>query len=125
MDSDHKLDPVIVSSCIFLEDESAQGTNEALFSKIDSLKGNLQCLQYEVQRNCPDHLTQIPHPSTINRKKLIDTIFMGDTCATQQKSKRLKILAVGGKEKNQLDCHHRMHNLYLPAERTMVSHLTA
>ncbi len=34
MDSDHKLDPVIVSSCIFLEDESAQGTNVTLFSKI-------------------------------------------------------------------------------------------
>jgi hypothetical protein len=127
MGSDHNLDPVIVSSCIFLEDESAQVTNDALFSKIDSLKGNLQRFRDEVQRSCPDLLVQIPYPSSINRKKLKDTVFMGDTCATQQKSKRLKILAVGGKEKNQLDCHHCVHNLYLgkEAERTMASLLTA
>jgi hypothetical protein len=127
MGSDHKLDPVIVSSCIFLEDESTQGTNDALFSKIDSLKGNLQCLQDEVQRSCLELLVQISHPSSINRKKLKDTVFMGDTCATQQKSMRLKILAVGGKKKNQLDCHHHMRNLYLgkEAEHAMASHMTA
>jgi hypothetical protein len=77
MGSDHKLD---------LEDESAQGTNDALFSKIDSLKGNLQCLRDEVQRSCPDLLVQIPHPSSTKSKKLKDTVFIGDTCATQQKS---------------------------------------
>ena len=127
MGSDHKLDPVIVSSCIFLEDESAQGTNDALFSKIDSLKGNLERLRDEVQRSCPDLLIQIPRPSSINRNKLKDAVFMGDTCATQQKSKRLKILEVGGNEKNQLDCHHHMRNLYLgkETERAMASHLTA
>jgi hypothetical protein len=34
---------------------------------------------------------------------------------------------VGGKEKNNLDCHHHIHNLYLgkEAERAMVSHLKA
>ncbi len=43
------------------------------------------------------------------------------------KSKRLKILTVGGKEKNQLDCHHHMHNLYpgKEVECAMASHLTA
>jgi hypothetical protein len=80
-----------------------------------------------VERSCPDLLVQIPHPSSINRNKLKDTVFMGDTWATQQKSKRLKILAVGGKEKNQLDCHHHIRNLYLgkEVEHAMASHLTA
>jgi hypothetical protein len=127
MGSDHKLDPVIVSSCIFFEDESAQGTNDTLFSKIDSPKSNIKRLQDEVQRCCLDLSVQIPHPFSINRNKLKDTVFMGDTYTTQQKHKRLKILAVGGEEKNQLDCHHHMHNLYLrkEVERTMMSHLTA
>jgi hypothetical protein len=46
-------------------------------------------------------------------------------CNTK-KSKRLKILTVGGEEKNQLDCHHHMRNLCLgkEAEHAMVSHLT-
>ncbi len=37
MDSEKKLDPVTVSSCIFLEDESAETTVESILAKVSGI----------------------------------------------------------------------------------------
>jgi hypothetical protein len=37
MDTEKNLDPVIVSSCIFLEDESAETTVESILAKVSGI----------------------------------------------------------------------------------------
>ncbi len=37
MDSENKLDPVTVSSCIFLEDKTAETTVESILAKVSGI----------------------------------------------------------------------------------------
>jgi hypothetical protein len=46
MDSEKKLDPVTVSSCIFLEDETAETTVESILVKVSYSAIDLHYCQY-------------------------------------------------------------------------------
>jgi hypothetical protein len=37
MDAERRLDPVVISSCIFLEDESAKTTVESILAKVSEI----------------------------------------------------------------------------------------
>jgi hypothetical protein len=55
MDSENKLDPVIVSSCIFLEDETAETTVESILAKVSGIivKGfTSKIFAYEIHNCC-------------------------------------------------------------------------
>jgi len=45
MDDSNQLNPLVVSSCIFLEDETSEKQTDGIIEKIQSLKGRLTRLR--------------------------------------------------------------------------------
>ena len=89
---DDSIDPVIISSCIFLEDESAETTFTSLNNKILALKPRLTCLRQIVAEQYPgrdDLLAAIPSEDGITTKKLEEAWFTTNNCSAARKVQRL------------------------------------
>ena len=56
------IDPVVVSSCIFMKDEKSDTQVDGILEKIGSLKSRLEQLKSVVQEKCPTKLNLIPSP---------------------------------------------------------------
>jgi len=77
------LDPVIVSSCIFLEDKSAETTVDNMIEKIESLKHQLTRLKEVMDDHCPNLAHLVPNPDGIdlkNFKKLCLCWILAQRC---------------------------------------------
>ena len=84
------VDPIIVSSCVVMEDETSEMQVEGVVAKVNSLKNRLQRLLEVVQCNYPDLIGTLPSPDGINIQKLGDNgLIMTDSCNAAQKARRL------------------------------------
>ena len=112
-DSESELNPVVVSSCIFMDDERAETQADGLLEKIDSLKDRLLHLTEELKIDHPDKVDLIPSPDGIDISKLGgDGVIMTDTCNnTAQKIRRILVDKVGGAW--DLDCMNHLRNVWV------------
>jgi hypothetical protein len=91
------IDPVVISSCIFMDDEKAVTQGDGILSKIDSLKHRLQRLASVVEEKCPEKLDNLPSPDGIDIGKLGDGgVVMTDTCNAAQKLRRILVSIADG-----------------------------
>ena len=60
MKDDNQLDPVVVSSCIFLEDETSEKQTDGILEKLNLLKTRLRRLREVVEERFPDELRMPP-----------------------------------------------------------------
>ena len=56
MDEEGQLDPIAVSSCIFLENETSEKQLESLLGRINLLKHRLIRLRQMVTKHCPEEI---------------------------------------------------------------------
>ena len=61
--------PLIVSSCISLVDETSENIVKAIISKVDELKGRLKLLRQIIEIDCPDVLHLVPHEYSLDVKE--------------------------------------------------------
>jgi hypothetical protein len=119
------IDPVVVSSCIFTEDERAETQAAGLIDKIDSLKHRLARLIQEVEKKCPEFLDSVPTPDGIDINKLADGgVIMTDTCNTAQKIRRILLDHIDGAM--DLDCMNHLRNVWIGGmEKALAKYLNA
>ena len=112
--NEHKeTDPIIVSSCIFLENETSEKQEEGLLEKINSLKKRLTRLQEVVLRDCPQHIDFIPTPKGISINKLgSGGAVVTDTCNSVQKLRHILVNRVG-EGIHEMDCMHHLRNVWI------------
>ena len=107
------IDPVIISSCIFLEDESAETTFSSINDKILALKPRLTRLREIVKEQHPGNqalLDSIQSEDGITTKKLEDAWFTTDNCAAARKVQRLAEDAWKSKGQN---CWNHLRNTWI------------
>jgi hypothetical protein len=113
-DGPDSIDPIIVSSCFVLEDETSEKQVDGIVNKvschyrwcicivyfdmanmlyrlINSLKNRLIRLSKIVQRDCPDLIEMLPSPDDIDITKLgvHAGLITTDSCNAAQKARRL------------------------------------
>lgn len=113
-DGPDSIDPIIVSSCVVLEDETSEKQVDGIVNKvschyrwcicivyfdmanmlyrlINSLKNRLIRLSKIVQRDCPDLIEMLPSPDDIDITKLgvHAGLITTDSCNAAQKARRL------------------------------------
>ena len=90
--NDSAIDPVVISSCIFLEDESAKTTFASITNKILALKDrliSLRAIVKELYPNNQDLLDATPSEDGITIAKLEKAWFNTDNCSAARKLQRL------------------------------------
>ena len=145
---DMNIIPVIVSSCIFLDNETAETTVSSLFDKVchmlcllfshvqhqliaqlfvqlNSLKQRLIDVRQVLSDNGHD-VDLCPHPDSISEDKARGIAVTTDNCNTARSVKR-KINARLGDECTEIDCHNHLRNTYLcnAVEKALSKFLTA
>ncbi|KAL7536200.1 hypothetical protein ACHAXR_006982, partial [Thalassiosira sp. AJA248-18] len=107
------LDPVVVSSCIFLEDESAETSVENMIAKakIESLKRRLDRLREVMVKHYPEFAHLVPSSDEIDLEKLREVLLTSDTCNVAQKERHIFSERIGGTTYNQ-DCHNHLRNVH-------------
>lgn len=91
-----EANPMIVSSCIFLENETSEKQEELVLEKVNSLKKKLIRLHEVVLRDCPQHIDLIATPKVISINKLGSVgAVVTNTCNSAQKLRRLLVNRVG------------------------------
>ena len=70
MKDDNQLDPVVVSSCIFLEDETSEKQTDGILKKLNLLKKRLRRLREVVEEMFPDKIHMIPSDNNIDISKM-------------------------------------------------------
>ena len=105
-DGPDSIDPIIVSSCVVLEDETSEKQVDGIVNKvscqyfdmanmlyrlINSIKNRLIRLSKIVQRDCPDLIEMLPSPDDIDITKLgvHAGLITTDSCNAAQKARRL------------------------------------
>eukprot|EP00956_Cyclotella_meneghiniana_P033421 scaffold95984_cov36-Cyclotella_meneghiniana.AAC.1 len=99
------IDPVVVSSCIFMDDERSE-------------------TQADVKAKYPDKVHLIPSPDSINIDKLgrDDGVIMTDTCNGAQKVRRILVDRIDGAQ--DLDCMNHLRNVWIGGmEKTLSKYL--
>jgi hypothetical protein len=118
------IDPVVISSCIFMDDEKAVTQGDGILSKIDSLKHRLLRLASGVvEEKCPEKLDNLPSPDGIDIGKLGDGgVVMTDTCNAAQKLRRILVSIADGVF--DLDCMNHLRNVWFGGvEKALTKHL--
>ena len=117
------IDPVVVSSCIFMEDEKSDTQADGILAKIDSLKHQLERLSSMVEEKCPDKIELVPSPDEIDIEKLGDGgVVMTDTCNAAQKLRRILVSIADGVF--DLDCVNHLRNVWFGGvEKALTKHL--
>ena len=117
------IDPVVVSSCIFMEDEKSDTQADGILAKIDSLKHRLERLSSMVEEKCPEKIGLVPSPDEINIDKLGDGgVVMTDTCNAAQKLRRILVSIADGVF--DLDCMNHLRNVWFGGvEKALTKHL--
>ena len=137
--SDGRLDPVIVSLCIFMEDETAAMTVKSIEKKvsefsvyisslnsiltiifsypivltqINELKDRVNRVKAKFAAEYPDADDLFPDPDGLDLKKSDSAYIATNSCSVAQKVKRILGDKIGGTVWHQ-DCHHRIHNVWL------------
>ena len=71
MKDDNQLDPVVVSSCIFLEDETSEKQTDGILEKLNLLKKRLRRLREVVEEMFPDEIhNMLPSDNNIDISKM-------------------------------------------------------
>jgi hypothetical protein len=114
------IDPVIVSSCIFMADERAETQADGIEHKIALLKRRLERLLNAVKERVPQKAALIPSPDGIDLNKLgFDGVAMTDTCNTAQKLRRILVDRIDGMI--DLDCTNHLRNVWLGGVETSLT----
>ena len=136
MDGDDKIDPVVVSLCIFMEDESSETEANSILDKvclfislcllsdshsynnfafilfkINSLKDRLDRLREVVEKKHPGKGHLVPSADEINTDKLAKATVMTDTCSAAQKVRRVLCAAIPGM--HEFDCMQHLRNVWI------------
>jgi hypothetical protein len=142
-DGPKTIDPVIVLSCLILEDETLEtqvdgivtkvrAASSHIFSmtlqmthhfspKIISLKKRLGRLQQIVLHDYQQLYQLIPSLDGIDIKKLGQhSLIMTDSCNAAQKVRRLLQYQIGGSV-IELDCYHHLRNIWIKGMEKSVS----
>ena len=143
-DGPDTIDPVIISSCVILEDETSETqvdgivtkvretTQPYLFSnaaddlsfllaKINSLKNRLERIKQVVLHDNSQLYESIPSPDGIDIKKLGQNgLIMTDSCNAAQKARCLLQYEIGGMV-CKFDCHHHLCNVWIKGLEKSVS----
>ena len=81
MKEDNKLDPVVVSSCIFCKDETSEKQTEGIIEKLNVLKKRLRRLREVVQEKFPEELHLLPSENNVDISKMgYGGAITTDTC---------------------------------------------
>mmetsp|Transcript_10920 Transcript_10920/g.19096 ORF Transcript_10920/g.19096 Transcript_10920/m.19096 type:complete len:299 (+) Transcript_10920:1323-2219(+) len=108
---DGKIDPVVVSSCIFMDEEQSETQAAGIVEKINSLKQRLHRLKEVMDKHCPNKSSQIPRPDSININKLGQGgNIMTDTCNTARKIRRILVDEIDGAY--DYDCMNHLRNVW-------------
>ena len=126
MDDSNQLNPLVVSSCIFLEDETSEKQTDGIIEKIQTLKGRLTRLREVVHELCPHELEHLPLESEVDISKLgHGGVITTDTCNAAQKSRRILVERIGG-DTHEMDCMHHLRNVWFGGiEKALTTYLNA
>ena len=115
------VDPIIVSLCVVMEDETSKMQVEGVEAKVNSLKNRLQRLLEVVQCNYPDLIGTLPSPDSIDIQKLEENgLIMTDSCNAAQKACQLMQHIIQGTTVA-IDCHHHLQNVWINAMEKAIS----
>ena len=90
MDDDNQLNPLIASSCIFLEDKTSEKQVEGIIEEIESLKNRLKRLREVLEESCPRELDFLPLDDQIDISKFgHEGVITTETCNSAQKTRRI------------------------------------
>ena len=107
-----KLDPVVVSSCIFMEDERSETQADGICEKIKLLKQRLESLRQLVKEKYPEKIDLLPLADGIDINKLGDGgVIMTDTCNAARKLRRILVDSIDGAY--DLDCMNHLRNVWI------------
>ena len=144
---DDEIDPMVVSSCIFMEDETAETGADGILNKvshylihalsfiqalisiydhayqINSLKVKLTRLREIMHEIAPEKVHLIPSPDEIDTTKLGKSgLVITDTCSTAQKLRRILVSAIEGSL--DFDCMNHLRCVWINGvEKALTSHL--
>ncbi len=142
-DGPESINPIIVLSCIVLEDETSETHVDGIVSKVraaiirsywvmlqktnhfpaklNSLKKRLQQLHEIVLHDYSALHESIPSPDGIDIKKLGQHgVIMMDSCNPAQKTRRLLQHEIGG-DIVEIDCYHHLQNVWIKVMEKSVS----
>ena len=97
MKEDNQLDPVVVSSCIFLEDKTSEKQTDGILEKLNLLKIRLRRLREVVEEMFPDKIHMIPSDNNIDISKMwYGGAITTDTCNSARKTRRILVERIDG-----------------------------
>jgi len=147
VDNDDKIDPVVVSSGIFMEDEGAKtqaagiiykvrmkmqiydkqyhSLNILILFQVNPLKHRLDRLREVMEEEFPGFESLVPSSAGIDAKKLGNGAAIStDTCNTAQKTRRILTEEISGSY--DYDCMHHLRNIWIGnMEKKLTKHLNA
>ena len=104
MKDDNQLDPVVVSSCIFLEDETSEKQTDGILEKLNLLKIRLRRLREVVEERFPDELRMLPSENNMKTRRILVERIEGTI--------------------HEMDCMHHLRNVWLEGvEKALTCHL--
>ena len=124
MKDDNQLDPVVVSSCIFLEDETSEKQTDGILEKLNLLKIRLRRLREVVEERFPNKIHLLPSDNDIDVSKMgYGGAITTDTCNSARKTRRILVERIDGAV-HEMDCMHHLRNVWLGGvEKALTSHL--
>ena len=112
MKDDNQLDPVVVSSCIFLEDKTSEKQTDGILKKWNLLKKSLRRLCEGVEEMFPDKVHMVPSDNNIDMPKMgYGGAMTTDTCNSARKTRRILVERIEGTI-HEMDCMHHMRNVW-------------
>ena len=124
MKDDNQLDPVVVSSCIFLEDETSEKQTDGILEKLNLLNKRLRRLREGVEEMFPDKIHMIPSDNNIDMPKMgYGGAITTDTCNSARKTRRILVERIEGTI-HEMDCIHHLRNVWFGCkEKALTCHL--
>ena len=113
MKDDNQLDPVVVSSCIFLEDKTSEKQTDGILEKLNLLKKRLRRLGEVVEEMFPDKIhNMLPSDNNIDISKMgYGGTITTDKCNSDRKTRRIQVERIESTIQ-EMDCTHHMWNVW-------------
>ena len=124
MKGNNQLDPVVVSSCIFLEDKTSEKQTDGIFKKLNLLKIRLRRLREVVEERFPKKIHLLTSDNDIDISKMgYGGTITTDTCISSRKSRRILVERIEGTI-HEMDCIHHLRNVWFGCkEKALTCHL--
>ena len=133
-DNDNQIDPVVVSLCIFMEDEGAETQAAGIIDKVrmniqiydeqyhclnifilfqvNSLKHRLDRMREVMEEEFPGYESLVPSSAGIDSNKLRNgAAITTNTCNTAQKIRRILTEEISGSY--DYYCMHHLYNIWI------------